>query len=68
MKMPKHVEDLIVKRAKAAATFNESDMELSKWLDEHGVETESCDTHGGVDSIANPWESANRVMNAIKNA
>ena len=68
MKMPKHVEYMIEQRAKAAERFNHYDYELSEWLDKHGIITESYDTHGGVESVVNPWVSAARIRAAIEEA
>lgn len=66
MKVPKRIFDLIEKRAKAAERFLTYDYELSTWLDEHGVDTEICDTHGGVESIVNPWSSAARIKKTLE--
>ena len=66
MRVPKRIYELIDKRAKAADKFNEYDLELSFWLDEHGIETENYDIHGGVESIVNPWESARRIKQALE--
>lgn len=67
MKIPKRIEKLIEQRAKVAEKFNHYDYELSIWLDKNNVETEDYDTHGGVESIVNPWASADRIKEAIEN-
>ena len=67
MKIPKYISEIIEKRAETAERYNHYDYQLSKWLDKKGIITESCDTHGGVESIVNPWSSADRVRDAIIN-
>jgi hypothetical protein len=38
---------------------------LDTWLDKNNIETEICDTHGGVEISVNPAESARRIREAI---
>lgn len=66
MKIPKYIEKLINTRANLASQFNNADYRLSKWLDKNGIEAESCDFHGGVEALVNPWDSAKRVKQAIE--
>jgi len=66
MNIPKYIENAIEQRAKAAETFNHYDYVLSAWLDKNDICVESYDSHGGAESIINPWASADRVIEAIK--
>ena len=66
MNVPKYIYDVIEKRANAADRFNHYDYVLSEWLEKHGICAESCDTRGGVESIVNPWSSASRIVNLLK--
>lgn len=70
MKIPKHIEELIYNRAKTAAEFKTADRELSTWLKQHNITVNPFDLYstGEIEAIISPWESANRVMKAIKNA
>lgn len=65
MEIPKYIDRLINTRASLASQFNDTDCKLSKWLDKNGIEAESCDYHGGVEALVNPWDSAKRVRQAI---
>lgn len=66
MKIPKYIDELLESRAKAAERFNHYDFILSEWLDKNEIDVESCDSHGGVESLVNPWASAQRVRRAIE--
>lgn len=66
MVVPKYIENALEQRAKHAERFNHYDFIVSEWCDKNDVITESCDTHGGVESIVNPWSSSRRVKEAIK--
>lgn len=65
MNIPKYIDEIIEKRAESAERFNHYDYQLSEWLDKRGIIAESCDTHGGIESIVNPWSSADRIRDAI---
>ncbi len=67
MKIPKYIDKLINTRANLASQFCDADHRLSKWLIKNGIEVDSCDFQGGVESLVNPWDSAERVRQAIKN-
>lgn len=66
MKIPKYIEKLIEKRARLAALLNHADYKLAEWLEKNGVVVEECDIHGGCEMYVNPWDSARRVEQAIK--
>lgn len=67
MKMPKYIENAIDQRANHAERFNHYDYIISQWVDKNGVDAENFDIYGGVESIVNPWASAIRLKEAIKN-
>lgn len=67
MQIPKYIEKALEQRVKAAEKFNETDYLISTWLDEKGIDVEIFDTHGGVEAIVNPDESAERIREAILN-
>lgn len=67
MKMPKYIEKLIEKRAGLAVLLNHADHKLGDWLEKNGVEVERYDIYGGCEMYANPWSSAGRIKQAIKN-
>ena len=67
MRIPKHIEQALNRRMKSAYVFNETDYIISTYLDKMGIETETYDTHGGVEAIVNPYESAERIRKAILN-
>lgn len=66
MKIPKYVEKFINRRANLASQFCEVDNKLSKWIENNNIELDSEDYYGGVESLMNPWDSARRVEQAIK--
>ena len=68
MEIPKYIDNMIEQRANSAERFNHYDYELSEWLEKNNVITESCDTRGGVEAIVNPYASASRIRQAIREA
>lgn len=67
MNIPKYIEKLIEKRAGLAILLNHTDYKLSEWLEKNGVEVEEYDICGGCEMYVNPWSSADRIKQAIKN-
>lgn len=68
VKVPKKIIDELERRTKAAYAWNDADYNISKWLDDHEIEVDTCDYHGGVEGIVNPRESAKRIIEAIEKA
>lgn len=66
MEIPKYIEKLINRRANLASQFLEVDNKLSKWIENNGIELDRAYYYGGVESLINPWDSARRVEQAIK--
>lgn len=67
MKIPKYIENLIDRRAGLAALLNHADRKLGEWLEKNGINVEEYDIHGGCEMYVNPWASADRIKQAIKN-
>lgn len=65
MQIPKKILSLIEKRAKLASKLWDVNCELDEWLDKHQIDVESEDYRGGVEIFENPYESAERVLEAI---
>ncbi len=66
MKIPKYIEKLINRRAGLAVLLNHADAKLAEWLEKKGVDVEEYDIYGGCEIYANPWGSANRIKQAIR--
>ena len=65
MKIPKYVQKLIDRRCKLAMDLMNVCYNLDTWLDKNNIECEDCDTHTGVEIYCNPYDSRNRVIEAI---
>ena len=68
MKIPKCVDKLIDRRARLASDLMDVCGELDDWLDKNGIEAEFEDTRGGVEIYTNPYDSAKRIRQAIREA
>lgn len=66
MKIPKYIEKLIERRAGFAVLLNDADWKLAEWLERKGIEVEEFDIYGGCEIYRNPWDSADRIKQAIK--
>lgn len=66
MKIPKYIEKLIEKRAGLAVLLNHTDHKLVEWLEKNSVEVEEFDKYWGCEMYVNPWISADRIKQAIK--
>ena len=66
MEVPKYVEEMIKRRERLAMQLDDACRDLDTWLDKNNIETEMCDTRGGVEIFVNPTESARRIRDAIK--
>lgn len=66
MKIPKYIEKLIERRAELAVLLNYADHKLIGWLEKNGVEVKEYDICSGCEMYINPWDSANRIKQAIK--
>jgi hypothetical protein len=68
MKIPKYIDKLIDRRARLAGDLMDVCLELDEWLDKNSVEVETEDTHSGVEIYVNPYDSAKRIRQAIREA
>lgn len=66
MDIPKHVEKMIERRAKAAENITDLDLMLAEWLENNDIYVEECDIHGGCEMYANPRDAADRIICAIR--
>lgn len=65
MRIPKYIDEALRKRANAAFRFLQYDDIVSKFIKKHDIDVNFEDYGGGVESIANPYESENAVREAI---
>lgn len=66
MKISGYVEGLIKRRAMLARQLQTACKNLDFYLDRNGIETDSGDSHGGMEIYTNPDESAERIREAIR--
>lgn len=67
MKIPKYIEQALDRRVKSAIRLNEADMVITDFIIKNDIVVESYDYATGVEMYANPYESANRIREAILN-
>lgn len=65
MKIPKYVLELVIKRKRYAERAMNAAVDLQTWLDNNDISIEEYDAVGGSETLANPYQSACRVINAI---
>lgn len=65
MKVPKYVEDIIWARCHAAERYIDNCCKLGEFLHKHNIEIEDYDDAVGCETLANPRDSAIRVLLAI---
>lgn len=65
MKVPKYIEEAIMRRSRAADRLCHYDYIVSRFIEEHGID---CDlTHLHAEVICNSSLSAGRTLRAIEN-
>lgn len=67
MQIPKYIEKALERRVNAAEKFNNADIIISDFIEKYDIDVEIYDYHGGVESIVNPDDSAERIRQAIQN-
>lgn len=67
MRIPKYINKYLDRRAMHAAKFFDYGYEVDQWLKKNGIEIDSYDGCTGVESIVNPYESIERIREAIVN-
>ena len=65
MEIPRKIEKLIERRTRLAVQLDNVCNELDEWLDTHNIEVENEDSHGGVEIYVNPYDSGERIKEAI---
>lgn len=67
MKIPKYIEKALQQREKTALKLSKADIVITDFINKNGIIVESYDYCGGVEIYYNPYESANRIREAILN-
>jgi hypothetical protein len=67
MKCPEYIRVAINKRAQYADKTMLLDNLVASWIEKHGIEVEDYDIRGGTEIYVNPYESAQRLLEAIAN-
>lgn len=65
MKIPKYIDEMLERKARAAEKYNELEYNIDTWLRKNDIEIESYDDSGGVEGIVNPRESIDRIRQCI---
>lgn len=66
MKIPKYIEQKLNYRAKLAEKLIEIDYQLTEWIDNNGIKVEPYDYNKGTELYEAPYESINRIKEAIR--
>ena len=66
MKCPKYVSKLLDKRINSAFNLREADTKLVEWLEKNNIAVEEYDILGGCEMYVNPYNSAERIREAIE--
>lgn len=67
MKIPKYIDKLIERRAKLAENLNLADCLLTEFIVKNKIDVAEYDYATGVEMYANPYASAERIREAIRN-
>ena len=67
MKIPKYIEKLLDRRAKIGNELLEIDWKITEFINKYEIEAEDYDYCTGVEMYSNPYASARRVKEAIRN-
>lgn len=65
MKVPKYIVTALEQRARAAVAFEKADQIISEFIDKNEIGADPADYHHGAESLFAPWESVERVIEAI---
>ena len=66
MDCPKYIKEALRKRAIYADKTATLDGIISEWIESHNIEVDFEDIHGGVEIYVNPYDSSERVLEAIE--
>lgn len=66
MKIPREIENALKRRADAACKLMKADAIITDFIIENGIDAELYDYATGVEMYANPYDSADRIRQAIR--
>lgn len=66
MNIPENIEFLLQQRADLSSKLNSIDYRLSNWLDDNNIEVNKNDYKGGKEIYSHPYDSVDRIIEAIK--
>lgn len=67
MKIPKYIENLLDRRAKIAYDLDDIDYKLTQWINKNEIDVDPADYCNGVEIYEAPYESVERIKEAIRN-
>lgn len=67
MKIPKYIEKALQQRENSACKLIKADTIITDFIIKNNICAESYDYCSGVEMYCNPYESANRIREAILN-
>lgn len=66
MKIPKHIDKLLLRRAKAAETFVATDAQIQAWLDKNNIKVSQDYITSGVCAVYEPYSSILEIRKCIE--
>lgn len=66
MKIPREIENALKRRVNAAYKLMEADDLITNFIIENGIQVELYDYATGVEMYENPYDSADRIRQAIR--
>lgn len=67
MKIPKYIKEALNKRAKAACAITDADRLITDFINRNSIDVDPADYCRGVEQYSAPYESTNRIYDAIVN-
>ena len=68
MKCPNYIKEMLFRRARHAGFFLDCDYKIAEFLERNHIEVDPDDILGGAESYVNPFDSSQRILNAIEAA
>ena len=66
MEIPKYIDKLLERRARAAETFMNADRKISGWLNKNNIVVSEDDVLTGACSLCEPWSSIDHIRATIQ--
>ena len=66
MKIPKYIDELLKKRAKAAEQFRATDVKIQDWLEKNNIAVSNDDIATGAVSLCEPYTSIENIRECIR--